>query len=325
MAQPLSIGKLRGLQQCATARGAIAVLAIDHRNNLRNALNPANPASVADADMIAFKRQVVAAVAPAATAVLLDPEVGAAQCIASGALPGQVGLILAVEATGYTGDTTARSSRILPGWSLGKSRQVGASAVKLLVYYHPDSPTAGEIEAFVRQTAAECARLDLALFLEPLSYSLVPGAKKLAPDERRYVVLETARRLVVPGVDVLKAEFPIDYQAEPEEAEWERACADLSNTCPAPWVLLSASVPFDVFMRQVQAACRGGASGVAVGRAVWQEAVGLDGPARQDFLMGEALQRMGRATAVCHALARPWTDFYQTEPPHGSWYQAYGC
>ena len=46
----LSIGKYRSLQQCATPLGAIAVLALDHRNNLRQALNPATPEAVSDAE-----------------------------------------------------------------------------------------------------------------------------------------------------------------------------------------------------------------------------------------------------------------------------------
>ena len=29
----ISIGKFRGLQQCSSERGAISVLALDHRNN----------------------------------------------------------------------------------------------------------------------------------------------------------------------------------------------------------------------------------------------------------------------------------------------------
>ena len=64
----LSIGKYRGLQQCATERGAVAVFALDHRGNLRRALNPANPDSVSPAEMSAFKQQVVAALAPATSA-----------------------------------------------------------------------------------------------------------------------------------------------------------------------------------------------------------------------------------------------------------------
>lgn len=317
----ISIGKQRGLQQCSTSNGAIAVLALDHRNNLRNALNPAAPQTVSDADMIAFKQSVVWALGSSATAVLLDPEVGAPQCIAAGALPGSTGLVVAVEATGYTGDPTARQSRILPGWSVAKTRRLGASAAKLLVYYHPDAPTAPQIEAFVREVAAECQEEDIPLFLEPLSYSLDPGRKKLAPEDRRRVVVETARRLVVSGVDVLKAEFPLDIQAEPDEKVWEEACWELSAASPAPWVLLSASVAFETYLRQVQVACRAGASGVAVGRAVWQEAVDLAGDERQKFLAGEARSRMERTTALCHAIARPWTSFYQAETPDGQWYR----
>lgn len=74
----LSIGKLRNLQQCSTNFGVLAVLALDHCNNLRNALNPASPDSVSMEEMTIFKQQVVSEFAPAASAVLLDPEIGGA-------------------------------------------------------------------------------------------------------------------------------------------------------------------------------------------------------------------------------------------------------
>ncbi len=73
----LSIGKWRGLQQCATAQGALAVLALDHRQGLRKTMRPSAPDSVTPAELAAFKQEVVGALAPAASAVLLDPEVGA--------------------------------------------------------------------------------------------------------------------------------------------------------------------------------------------------------------------------------------------------------
>jgi tagatose-1,6-bisphosphate aldolase len=321
----LSIGKLRGLQQCSSSRGALAVLALDHRNNLRNALNPQSPQSVTDAELTAFKVQTIAALAPAATAVLLDPEYGAAQCVASGALPGNVGLLTAVEATGYTGDPAARQSQIIPGWSVTKARRMGANAIKLLVYYHPESPAAAEVESFVRQVAADCAAQDLPLFLEPLSYAtrLDPSKKKLPPAELHRVVVETARRLVMSGVDVLKAEFPLDISAESDERVWAEACAELSAASVAPWVLLSASVGYDTYLRQVNAACRAGASGVAVGRAVWKEAVNLSGEARAAFLNDVARARMARLTALCDAHARPWTEFYSAPVIDSHWYARY--
>ncbi|MGQ0603274.1 MAG: tagatose 1,6-diphosphate aldolase [Anaerolineales bacterium] len=319
----LSIGKWRGLQQCSTARGAIAIMALDQRNNLRQALNPESPASVTADEMTAFKQAVTAAVSPAATAALLDPEFGAAQCVASGALPGHIGLMVAVEATGYTGNPTSRQSQILPGWSVAKAQHMGASAVKLLVYYHPDSASAPEIEAFVKQVAGDCAASEIPLCLEPLSYSLDSSKKKLAPTELRHVVIESARRLVTPGVDVLKAEFPVEVTAEPDERAWEAACRDLTEASRAPWVLLSAGVSYDTYLRQVAVACRAGASGVAAGRAVWKEAAALTGPARKSFLRTTARERMARLTALCDALARPWTEVYTVPQVDETWHMNY--
>ncbi len=320
----LTIGKMRALQQCSTSRCTLAVLALDHRNNLRRALHPKAPETTTDDEIVAVKQQITRLVGPASTATLLDPEFGAAQAIASGAQPGGVGLVLAVEATGYTGDPTARQSRVLPGWSVAQAKRMGANAIKLLVYYHPDSPTAGEIRDLIRQVAADCAQHDIPLFLEPLSYSLDPARKKLLGDERRRVVVETARQLTPLGCDALKAEFPLDIAAYPGAETWADACAELSAVSVVPWVLLSAGVTYETYLRQVAVACFAGASGVAVGRAVWKEASSLQAEARFAFLRDVARERMARVTALCDALARPWTDFYSPEPVSGEWYRAYG-
>jgi len=321
MTLPISIGKFRHLQQCSTRRGALAVLALDHRGNLRQLLRPDNPSEVTSQEIVAFKRSLVRSLSPAASAVLLDPQFSAAQCIAGSDLPGKTGLIVAVEASGYSGDTTARSSQVLPGWSVAKTKRLGASAVKLLVYYHPESPTAHEIEDLVSHVHADCTEQDIPLFLETLSYSLDPERKKLSPDERRYVVIETARRLTPLGGDVLKAEFPLDAQAVSDENAWQEACNELSQASRIPWVLLSASVDYETFLRQVTAACKAGASGVAVGRAVWREATEIPLDTRQEFLDVTARERMRRITALVDALAKPWTDFYTTPEITPEWFK----
>lgn len=314
--QPISIGKLRGLQQISTKRGTFTALALDHRQNLRKA----NPAFVNDDELSRFKMDVTTALAKRATAVLLDPEVSAAQAVEQRAIPGSVGLVVALESTGYTGDATARHAQIIPGWSVEKAKRMGASAVKLLVYYHPDSPTAGEIENFTAAVAEECLKQDLVLMLEPLSYSLDEN-KKLSSEEKRYVVVETARRLTPLRVDVLKAEFPLAVN-DMDESKWLEACREISSASIAPWILLSAAVDYDTFLRQVTAACEAGASGIAVGRAVWKEAVTLTGTERQLFLRRTALHRLSRLTSLCHALAKPFTDFYQANTSF-DWYKQY--
>lgn len=316
----LSIGKFRRLSQCLTETGAISILALDHRNNLRNALNPQHPEEVTAAMLVEFKEDVVRSLASASSALLLDPQFGAAQTIASGALPGRTGLAVSLEATGYTGDPLARESGILAGFSVEKIVAMNASAVKFLAYYHPDSPTAADIEQLVRQIGTQCAARQIPFFLEALSYSLDPQNKKLKPEERKYVVLETARRLVSDNVDVFKAEFPLDINAEGDYNAWEKACADLSDASSAPWVLLSASVDYETFLRQVTAACNGGSSGVAVGRAVWKEAVGLEPEQRREFLNRVARQRMERVTALVNALAKPVSNWYTAEQANENWF-----
>jgi tagatose-1,6-bisphosphate aldolase len=175
----------------------------------------------------------------------------------------------------------------------------------------------------VQQVADECTKQELALFLEPLSYSLDPAKKKVSPEERRRVVIETARRLIVPGVDVLKAEFPLDASADPDEHAWHEACAELSQVSRVPWVLLSASASYETYVRQVTAACQAGASGVAAGRAVWQEAPSLKVAARESFLRTTAAQRMLRLSELVDALAKPLAEFFTVPSVTPQWYASY--
>lgn len=318
----ISFGKYRSLSQVATSSFTFSILALDHRNNLRNAMNPGNPEVVTDIDLSSFKSEVVAHVGPMASSILLDPEVGAFQSIANGSLPGDKGLICAIEETGYTGDPTARKSQVLPSWSVTKAKKMGASAVKFLVYYHPNSQCASQIEQLILEVASDCESQEIPLFLEPLSYSLIKG-EKLSQTERQWVVIETARRLTSLGGDILKAEFPIDVSIDQNERSWFDACEELSVASEIPWVLLSASVDYDTYLHQVEVACRAGCSGVAAGRAVWKEAVTSTTEARMDFLSTTARNRMEKLTEVSTKYGKSWKEFYATLNPSASFYQEY--
>ena len=309
MTSHLSIGKRRRLQRCASSNGIFSILAIDHRNNLRRALNPQDPESVRDEELVKFKQGVVYALANDASSILIDPEYGANQIISSGTLPGRTGLIVAMERSGYSGPFTARMTELLPNWNAQQFAQIGVDGVKLLVYYHPDSSTAHLLENLIQQVAEACQEVDVPLFLEPLSYSIDPTHRILTHQERERVVIETARRLtVIPGIDVLKTEFPLDVGTETNEAKWIAACMKLTKASSVPWVLLSAGVDFETYLHQVSAASRAGASGVAVGRAIWQEAVELLPGERDKFLFTVARERMAKVTSICQALSRPWMD-----------------
>jgi tagatose-1,6-bisphosphate aldolase len=122
-------------------------------------------------------------------------------------------------------------------------------------------------------------------------------------------------------VDVLKAEFPLDIN-DPDESSWADACAGITAASVTPWILLSAAVAFEIFVRQITVACKAGASGIAVGRAVWQEAVSLDGEARFAFLRTTGRNRLAHLTALCSELGKPVSDSYQVDAPF-DWYKMY--
>jgi len=322
---PHLLGTRRGLEACASPRGTFAVLALDHRQNLRKELRPDDPSAATYAQMVDFKRAVVRALAGTATGTLLDPEIGAAQCVADGSLPGRAGLVVAIEATGYDGPPTDRVSRVLPGWSVEQAKRMGASAAKLLVYYHPDAAGASGQERLVAAVAADCRAADLALFVEPLGFDPATGGK-LVGEARRACVVETARRLMALGGDVLKAEFPYDPGVT-DEAAWADACAELDAASPVPWVLLSGGVDDATFEGQVAVACRAGASGVLVGRSVWAPAATLPPAERDAWLAGEGRARLARLVDLVDGLGVPWPArpgaVASAATPGEGWYREY--
>jgi tagatose 1,6-diphosphate aldolase len=322
-----ALGTRRGLEACASPGGTFAVLALDHRQNLRKELRPEAPDSVTYAQMVDFKRAVIRALAPHATGSLLDPEIGAAQCIADGSLPGRAGLLVAIEATGYDGPPTARVSRVLPGWSVDQAKRLGASAAKLLVYYHHEAPNAGDQERFVAEVAAACRAADLALFVEPLGFDPATGGK-LTGEARRQGVIETARRLSAIGGDVLKAEFPYDA-AVADQAAWKDACAELDAASVLPWVLLSGGVDDATFERQVAVACDAGASGVLVGRSVWAPAARMAPGERDTWLRTEGRRRLERLVRLVEEQGTPWharpNPVTVAAMPRDGWYRDYGA
>lgn len=311
----MSLGKVRRLQQCADDGGRFTMLAADQRRNLRRALRPDDPGSTTAEELTEFKVELIRSLSGDVSAVLLDPEFGAAQAIASGALSGSSGLIVALESTGYARSPHDRRSEILPGWSPAKAEALGASAAKLLVYFHPDAAGAQAQADLVARTADSCAEVDLPLIVEPLSFSQTD--EPLNSAEKTRVVVETAKVLgAIDGVDLLKMEFPATPDAE---GSWKTACIELNVASPVPWVLLSAGVDFDTFLRQAEVACDAGASGVLAGRAVWKESVVMPIGERREFYATIGAERLAKLASVVKTHAVPWRESTDVVIPQG-WY-----
>ncbi len=320
MTTTLTPGKWRGLKSTSTDAHLFTILAFDQRGSYRRMLPQGTPHTVA----VAIKREVVTALSPHTSAVLLDPIYG---LDAAMHMFGGSGWLMALEKSGYSGDATARELAFLPGWTVEKLKRAGASAVKLLVYYHPDAGALTErLEETVRQVAEQCRRYDLPLFVEPLSYSLdpnVPKASATFAEQRPRVVRETIRRLSLLGVDVMKMEFPVDVAFEHDRNVWRAACEALSEASATPWVLLSAGVDFDTFEQQARVAFQAGASGFLAGRAIWKECIPMSAEQRAQFLAQTATVRVQRLSALAAEFARPWTDFFAPPPPDEGWFADY--
>ena len=304
----LTVGKLRGLQQLADARGILTICAIDHRGALKRALNEKDPDAVSYQDMVDFKLDLCQAMAPLASAILLDPLYGAGQAIAAGVLPGRIGLLVSLEKTGYTGSTSARLTELLPGWGVKKVKKLGASACKLLIYFRPDfKDTVARQLDLVAELVEECRQEDIPLLVEPVSYPAEDEGPEEFARKKPELVIETARKLTALPIDILKSEFPADINYEKDEQKLLDYCRELDRASRLPWVLLSAGVSFEVFCRQAEIAFRAGASGFLAGRALWQEATELASRAeRKKFFETTAAVRFRELAELADKYGTPW-------------------
>ena len=303
----ISIGKIRGLQQIANSDGILAICAMDHRGSLRSMIDQEHPPNVSYEEMVRRKMELCSALAKHASAVLLDPIFGAAQCISYSVLPRDTGLLVSIEASG---GKERRLAKVLDGWSVEKIKRMGASAVKILVYYRPDlTELAREQLKTISMVASECIKYDLPFLVEPKNF-LVGGevtnsAEYAARQER--VVIKSAQDITALPIDVLKAEFPADPRYRQDRAELIELCRQLDRSSRVPWVILSGGVDFELFCQEVEIACQAGASGFLGGRAIWQEATHMDDEReRVKYLQTVAADRLKRLVEIASRYGVPW-------------------
>jgi tagatose 1,6-diphosphate aldolase len=291
----------------------IAGAAVDHRDSLQAALAKRG-LELDDAGITALKLRVAAALAPAASMILLDAEYSAAQALAAGAVPGATGLVVPLEAMGYGDVARVEQTAFLDGWSAAKARRLGASAAKLLLPYRADVPDqASRQEDVVRTAVAACREVGLALIVEPIVYRR-EGEDRAGGERFAELVVEAARRLAALEPDILKLQYPGSKDG----------CVRLTEACGPliPWVLLGGGASEDVIAGQIEDACRGGASGFIVGRTVFDAALVADPAESQRALEHRSRPLLERLAAIADTLAVPWRARVGPlpEPPRG-WYR----
>lgn len=272
--------------------GVFRVLAVDHRDSLRMFLEPTAPESVPNELLTAIKSDLVRAISPNATGVMLEPEYSIPQLIDDGSLADGVGFLAALESQGYLGDPGAEPTSILAGWSVEQASASGASAAKLLLPYHPDAPLAAAQRAVADDVLAACRRVGIPLVLEPLFYGVGSA------DERASVVLTTVEHFASTGADLLKLPFPVDPLTVTDHEARVAACRAVTERCEQPWAILSGGGDFELFAEQVAASVEAGCAGFMVGRALWGEAARCPADRRHHVITATVVPRWERLCAA---------------------------
>ena len=146
------------------------------------------------------------------------------------------------------------------------------------------------------------------MLVESVSYPT--AEEKDNPEEfskkKPELVIEAASRLTALPIDILKSEFPADIDYEKDEAKLKSYCQELSQVSRLPWVLLSAGTDFERFRKEVEIACKAGASGFMAGRALWQEATHISSrEERLNFFKSQTVSRLKELTRIADKWATP--------------------
>src|SRR5207248_431536 len=138
-------GKLKHMQALSNKAGVVAAAAMDQRGSLQKSLASAKGVpqkEIPDSMMEEFKVAVSKILTPHASAILLDPQWGLPAAKARAA---NAGLLLAYEESGYDNTQPWRLPDLLPHVSAKRIKDMGADAVKILIYYTPfDDPSVNE-------------------------------------------------------------------------------------------------------------------------------------------------------------------------------------
>ena len=322
----ISKGKYEHLEKLSDEKHLINALAIDQRGSLKKmiAANSAKP--VGDEGIIDFKIEISRELTKYSSSILLDPEYGLP---AADARSKDAGLIVAYEKTGYDATEIGRLPDLLPIWSAKRIKELGANAVKILLYYDVDESDEvnEQKKAFVERVGSECMAEEIPYFLEILTYDAneddvkSSNYAKLKPHK----VNESMRVFSDEryGVDVLKMEVPVNMNFvegfSSEEPVYTREEAlqhfkEQSEATHLPFIFLSAGVSAQLFQDTIIFAKEAGSAfnGVLCGRATWKDSVEIfarDGQeAVQSWLQSQGRANIESLNEAVQASAHSWKE-----------------
>lgn len=280
------------LDALARGSGTFLMVAMDQRESLRTMLAE-HGRDQSDARMARFKQAVARELAPHASGFLIDRHYGFEDVAAL--VPPSCGLILAVDALTQEPGEAVEDTSLDRGADLDAAKAADVVALKLLVIWRDDERR-GERIAMSRTFVELAASHGLLSVLEPVVR--VPDA------DREDAIVAAARELGAVEPSLYKCQVPLAGRGDPDEITHHAHAIDAELPCP--WVVLSQGVAPTDFPRAVEASCKGGASGILAGRAVWTATLGADDPT--ELLRSESVPRLAELAAIVDAYGRPWRD-----------------
>jgi sulfofructosephosphate aldolase len=281
------------LDALARESGTFLMVAMDQRESLRTMLSQHHE-DVDDERMVRFKLAVARELGPYASGFLIDRHYGYDEIVRERLLPPSCGLILAADALEQPAGGIVEDTDLDTGVDAAAASGNGVVALKLLVIWRDDNQRARRVD-----TARRFVELALSHGLLSVLEPVVRGPEGF---DRESAIVEAAAELSVVGCDLYKCEVPTHGAGEPAEiTEW---CRRIDAAVPCPWVVLSQGVDPERYPAAVEAACRGGASGMLAGRAVWTATLGADDPT--GLLREHSVPRLQQLGAIVDEHGRPW-------------------
>lgn len=291
------------LAAIARRSGGLAMVAMDQRESLRTMFDAAGVGRPSDEQLVAFKTDVAAALAPLASGFLIDRRLGFDR-LRRGALPSSCGLILAADDLVQDQGGPVRETAIDGVVAAPEFDLTGVEAIKLLIIWRRDAAREQRVE-LARSFIELAARRGVLSVLEPVVRA-TGEEERTGEWDMDAAILEAARELSPLRPSLYKAQVPRRGSAGNGSVdELRRACERLGTAITGPWVVLSQGVDRDDFHGAVLAACRGGASGFLAGRALWSDVVGR--PDVPQALAQVAVPRLERLVEVVDREAAPWS------------------
>jgi tagatose 1,6-diphosphate aldolase len=290
----MTTAERRGYQQICCANGAMMVIACDQRGGMRTLLSsdPVVQKGIGTEILGDTKVDITQYLARHASCVLVDPACAVPRIVDDGLLPRDIGLLIGLDDSGYDVAPVGgyRISKLVPGISARRIRELGGTGGKIMVYLRSDIPAAN-VENIATLTAviADFAAEDMLLVVEFLTYK-VDGEGEADYRAKTAELVEGGSRICLDcGAKVLKIPYPGSAEA----------CANITATCQSvPWAVLSAGVDHSTFLQQVDVAMSNGASGVIAGRTLWKDCISLDRATQKDKLSSVAVPRLREIQAV---------------------------